>query len=100
MLLWSIRKLVSFFFSCPLYNQAKNRLFNELLKIDQINILFHKTEVRYNNVFSLASGNPSLFKERDLVRSSFFRLASLIADDKDFPIFISAIILADLPILL
>ena len=57
-------------------------------------ILFHKTEVRYNNVFSLASGNPSLFKERDLVKSSFLPFGFAIADDKDFPIFISAIILA------
>ena len=37
----------------------------------------NKTEVRYNNVFSLASGNPSLFKERDLVRSSFLSFAEL-----------------------
>ena len=28
-----------FFFSCPLYKQARNRLFNELLKIDQTNII-------------------------------------------------------------
>ena len=25
--------------TCPSYNQARNRLFNELLKIDQINII-------------------------------------------------------------
>ena len=28
-----------FFFSCPSYNQARNRFFNELLKIDQIHTI-------------------------------------------------------------
>ena len=39
MLLWSNKVLVSLFLSSTLYNQARNRLFNELLMIDQINII-------------------------------------------------------------
>ena len=37
----------------------------------------NKTKVRYSNVFSLASGKPSQFRERDLVRSSFLSFAEL-----------------------
>ena len=38
----------------------------------------NKTGVRNNNVFTVASGNPSLLKERDLVRPSFLRFAELV----------------------
>lgn len=53
--------------------------------------------MRYNNIFFLASGNPSLSKKY-LMRSSFLSMV-LIADDTKFrSVFILAIILADISI--